>query len=189
MSSNNKKFLYRILILSFAMWAINFIAFRILDVFYPWPESIAHEEDLSMRLTISGYLQLVLFFLAAFLVAKRIADLKYWKIALILLGIIVMGYHLSYIYQLIDYYLVRGLSSEPEKTDLKQILELVPSKPSPPRYAPFDDLTNWHLFHNFRGRISFWGVIYFLFYGSVSRVAWISALVYFYFKKRKEKVQ
>lgn len=187
MFSENKRLLYRILILSFVMWLINFIAFRILDAIYPWPASIFNEEDLSMRIDISWYLQLVLYFLAAFFVAKRITEVKYWKIALALLGIIVLVYHIGYIYQVIDYYLIKGRTSDPEKNDLKHILTTVSFKP--PRYTPFDDLTNWHMFYNFRGELSLGGVLYFLLYGSVSIVFWISGLVYLYFRRRRRKVQ
>lgn len=189
MSSLFKSVLYRIIIISFTMLVINLIVGWIFDSIYPKPKNMDDLDTVFLQIKIQDYLQIFLLFFSAVLIVKKIPDLNYWKIALGLLGIIVLNYHLAYIYEVVDYYLIKGLTPSPEKNDLKSLLTLFSFEPTPPHYEPINHLTNWHLFYTFSGEISLGGFFYFVFYGSVSRVLWISAVVFFIQRKKKSKMK
>lgn len=191
MSSEFKSVLYRVIIISFAMLVIHLIVGWIFESIYPQPKSVDDLDTVFLNIKVHDYLQIFLLFLSAVLIVQKISDLKYWKIALGVLGIIVLNYHLGYIYEALDYYLIKGLKPQPEKHDLKSLLTLVSFEPTPPRYEPISHLTNWQtlLYSGPTGKLGFESIVNFLFYGSICRTLWISAIVFFFFRKRKQKVQ
>ncbi len=188
MSSQLKSVLYRVIIISFAMLVINLIVGWIFDVVYPKPNN---HNDLDARffvqIEIQDYLQIILLVLSALWIAKGIPNLKYWKIALALVGMIVLHYHLTYFYYLIDYYWIKGLTPKPEKQGLEMLRDLFSFEPRPPSYEPINHLLDWQLL--LYGRtpgISFENILIFVYYGTVSRVLWVGAAVFF-FLRRKQK--
>lgn len=162
----------------------------IFNAIYPEPKNADDLDRVFLEMNIQEYLRLALLFVSAIVIAKKITVLTYWKIALALVGIIVLNYHLAYSYEAIDYYLIKGLRPQPEKHDLKSLLTLISFEPTPPSYEPVNHLLNWQLlFDGPFAKISLIGIVHFLFYGSISRVLWISAIVYFFFRKRRQKVE
>lgn len=188
MSSEFKSISFRVVILSVALLVVQLVLGWIFDLIYPEPKSADDLDVIFLQIAIQDYVRIFLLFLSAILIAKKIPDLTYWKMVLALLALLVLNYHLIYMYESIHYYLIRGLGPEPEKADLKSLFALVSFEPRPPSYEPINHLTSWQLvFFGPTGSLSLFGVLSFLFHSSICRALWISALVYFYFRIRRQK--
>lgn len=191
MSPQSKSIAYRILFFAVALLVLELLVSWIFDLIGPKPKSIDDLDRIIFRINVQNYLRLALLSLSAIVIAKKLSDLKYWRIALALIGIIVLNYHLVYLYNAIDYYWIKGLESQQGKQGLKSLLTLVSFEPTPPRYEPVNHLTDWQtlLYSDSIGGVSVMGMITFLFYGSICRVLWVSAIVYFFFRIRRKKMQ
>ncbi|MDF3029290.1 MAG: hypothetical protein K0S23_3597 [Fluviicola sp.] len=191
MSPQSKSIAYQILFFAGAILVLELLVSWIFDLIGPEPKSIDDLDRIVFRISVQNYLRLALLFLSAIVIAKKMSDLKYWKVAFALIGIIVLNYHLVYLYNAIDYYWIKGLGPQQGKQDLKSLLTLVSFEPTPPRYEPVNHLTDWQtlLYSGSGGGLSVMGLITFLFYGSICRALWVSAIVYFLFRKRRQRIQ
>jgi hypothetical protein len=184
LSSEVKSSIYRVVIFALAIWLIQLLLAWVWDAFVvPKPKNVMDLKLVFLCQEIQDYLELVLLFVSGSFIAKKITNLKYWKIVLGLLGIIVLNYHFVYIYDAIDYYLIQDLNPKLEKKNLESMLSLISSTPSPPNYAPVQHLICWQLLIY----SPWYGVFLFLFYGSVARVFWISGILFFYFRFKRQK--
>lgn len=120
------------------------------------------------------FLSIAVLIWALIRVRKRLEKLSYWKLALTGIGIVVLTYHLFYLYTVIDYYIIH----EPPKASgntLENLLTLMEAGPKP-RYSPYYDLIG-SLIDDLNFGI-YDEVLVQLFFGGITLPLWISAGVF-----------
>lgn len=119
---------------------------------------------------------------------RKLDDFRYWKLAVAAGALVIVNYHLVYIYEAVDYYFIYKPPVKTHHSRIEEFLGLIEQDTRiAPAYAPFDHLTGWQMIYGGPfGEISFGRVIFVLFYGALTLPLWLSAIVYLLFRKRKK---
>lgn len=122
--------------------------------------------------------------------SQKLDDFRYWKLAVAAGVLVIVNYHLVYIYEAVDYYFIYKPPVKTHHSRIEEVLGLIDLNTRiAPVYAPFDHLTGWQMMYGGPfGEVSFGRVIFVLFYGALTLPLWLSAIVYLLFRK-KRKVQ
>lgn len=142
------------------------------------------EEDyftrVGIELTLWENALIAILFWSAWRISGKLEQVNYWKIAVATLAILFVYYHLVYVFNWIDYYLVEGHPFEEEKMGLKELLALFDRNT---RSAPRYDLVFYFskIFQDLRyvNQIGGYIMVFFEFlYGHLTMPLWISAIAY-----------
>lgn len=121
-----------------------------------------------------------------FYITKKLEEFNYWKLVVNSIGIVFLTYHLFYLFDVIDYYVIHEPPVKTDTSALDKLLTLMEYNP-PPRYLPYqlfispliDDIP----FLIRAGEYS--QVLSMLIFGVVTQPLWISTLMFFIFRKRE----
>jgi hypothetical protein len=147
-------------------------------------------EWLGLQSWIHELVSISIFFMAAFFIARKFVQPNYWKIALALVAIAVITFHIGYIAWCVDYYWIKGLTPEP-KDPMEQLLSMVTftGPPSEPVYQPIEAFFQPFIlltYEQFRDDYSY--VFFNFLFGTLTKPLWISAVAYYVLKKRRGKI-
>lgn len=189
MNLTAKRTLLKIIAFALVIWILNIVLHQIFKLFIDGKNPAEQMSLYGVEILISDFMNVGLLFLSAFLIAKNFRPAGYWKIALSLLGITVFWFHLGYLYWVIDYYLIQGLTP-PKKLDPMQELAnfFDPSIPTPPFYKPVEHFLQPFInvqYREYRRNVEM--LIFGFLFGSLTMPLWISAVTY-YILKRKQRI-
>ena len=183
--------MFTVIVFAVVLYSANFIINRIENYVMEGASNEDWMKWLSLQLWIEELVSIGIFFTAAFFIARQLMRPGYWKMALCLVGITVINFHIGYVAWCIDYYWIEGLTPRAE-SPMEQLGQLVTftGPPSEPIYQPievffrpFIDLT----YQQFRSDYAY---IFFNFlFGTLTMPLWIAAVTYFIVRKKRKKSQ
>jgi uncharacterized membrane protein len=174
-----------------AVFALLLFVFGMLlsSVFIWLSEGKTHEEYytfLSIQIWTWDLITVGLLFLAAKRISVKLTKPSYWKIALATLGIMVLHYHLCYVYELMDYYIIKGPPMEQKGSELEKVLALFNGNSRlTPTYDPIFQF--FHVFTDLQYRElrrQYLFVFLSFLFGNLTMPLWISAVVFFIQRKK-----
>jgi len=109
---------------------------------------------------------------------------RFWKLALAAIGIMVLNYHLFYVYDVLDYYVIHEPPHDTGSDVLENMLSLMQYRPAP-SYAPIQvfllPLTDILFFIRYGEFVS---LLSLLFFGALTLPLWVSAVAFFIFRNK-----
>jgi hypothetical protein len=169
------------------LWISNIVLGQIFKLFADGKNPGEQMYLYGIEIWISNFLNVGILFYAAFLIARNSNTPGYWKIALSLIGITVIWFHLGYVYWVIDYYFIQGLTP-PKNLDPMQELDSFfdPNISTPPFYKPVEHFLQPFINVQYREyRRNFELLIFGFLFGSLTMPLWVSAVMYSILKRKR----
>jgi|GEM_PF-6026825 len=167
-----------------------FVLGMLLSSVFNWlSEGKSHEEYfafIGIQIWIWNLMSASLLFWAAKRISAKLTKPVYWKIALATLGIMVLHYHLCYVYELIDYYIINDPPMEPKGSEFEKALFLLDGNLRlAPTYDPIFQF--FHVFTDLQYsqlRRQYLFVFLSFLFENLTMPLWISAVVFFIQRKK-----
>ena len=123
--------------------------------------------------------------------SRKLEVFSFWKLALASIGIMVLNYHVFFVYDVLDYYVIHEPPHDVSSNVLDNMLNLMQYRPAP-SYSPIQvflvPLTNCISFIRYGEFAALFNI---LFFGALTLPLWVSAVVFFIFrnKNRSQKME
>ncbi len=191
MKQDPKRILKSILLFGGILTVLNIAISLGLKKFHTGDDQVELMASSTIDLMYWDFIRIGVLVWALIYVTHKLNELRYWKLVFTAIGLVILSYHLFYLYEVIDYYFINKPALETQSSRIELMVGLIEqNRESPPFYAPIDHLTGWQMIYGGpTGALSFGRVVFVLLYGYLTMPFWLSAVVYFFFWKRKQKVQ
>lgn len=178
----SKQILKEILLFAFSLYITSCLLFWLTD--YLLGETKTEEAfwiRFDVKITIWRYFMFGMLFWVAWRVGDQMVKLDYFKLAVASIAVLFTSYHIGFICNWIDYYLIEGNPWKEQKMGLKELIGLFDGTT---RSAPTYDLVLHFLmifedlrYANSRG-FGYVLVFYDFVYGNLTMPLWISGIAY-----------
>ncbi len=151
-----------------------------------------HELAVNLRIEdwIWRIIRISVLFWALRQLTRKLEVFRYGKLVIAALGIVIVDYHLYFVYDMVDYYIIHEPPPDPGQDALQNILSLMQYRPKP-EYTPYRffllPLTDILFFIRYG---EFTSLFFLLLFGSITLPCWVSTVTFFIFrnKDRNNKV-